>query len=163
MNERRIWLVRYVVVIVLALILAAALGEMELFKTTRFGKTGLNASRIVQFLGYGGALLVFWLLAQRVAALIPGEDERWKVVKHILVPLATLIVVACAHFVILLILGPLMSKAWLAAYNWTFIAGIILSAVWLVVALFTGSSSLAPLFGAPGKTASRQGKIDDRD
>lgn len=162
MNERWIWLVRYTVVIVIALILAAALGEMELFKTTRFGKTGLNASRVVQFLGYGGALLVFWLLAQQAAALISSEDQRWKVVKSILVPLATLIVVACAHTVLLLILGPLMSKAWLPAYNWTFIAGIILSAIWLVAALFTGSSSLAPLFGAPGKAASRQGKVDNR-
>jgi len=161
MNERWMWLLRYAVVIVLALILAAALGEMELFKTTRFGKTGLNASRVAQFLGYGGALLVFWLLAQRAAAQISGEDDRWRLVKSILVPLATLIVVACAHSVILLILGPLISKAWLPAYNWTFIAGIILSAAWLVAALFTGSSSLAPLFGAEGKS-SRQGKSDDR-
>jgi hypothetical protein len=120
MNERWMWLVRYAVVIVLALILAAALGEMELFKTTRFGKTGLNASRVVQFFGYGGALLVFWLAAQRAAALIAAQDERWGLLKSILVPLATLIVVACAHSVILLVLGPVMSKAWLPAYNWTF-------------------------------------------
>ncbi len=151
MNERWIWLLRYAVVIVLALILAAALGEMELFKTTRFGKTGLNASRVAQFLGYGGALLVFWLLAQRAARLLSADDPRWKLAKSILVPLATLIVVACAHSVILLILGPLMSKAWLPAYNWTFITGIILSAAWLVGALFTGSASLAPLFGAENK------------
>jgi len=162
MNERWIWLVRYAVVIVLALILAAALGEMELFKTTRFGKTGLNASRVVQFLGYGGALLVFWLAAQRAEALLSGEDERWKLVKSILLPLATLIAVACAHSVLLLVLGPLMSKAWLPAYNWAFIAGIILSAVWLVAALFTGSSSLAPLFGGHGKAGSRPGKADTR-
>ena len=162
MNERWMWLLRYGVVIVLALVLAAALGEMELFKTTRFGKTGLNASRVVQFLGYGGALLVFWLSAQRAAGLISGQDERRKLVKSILVPLATLIVVACAHSVALLILGPLMSKAWLPAYNWTFIAGIIVSAAWLVGALFTGSSSLAPLFGANGKPPSRQGRTDDQ-
>lgn len=161
MNERWMWLVRYAVVIVLALILGAALGEMDLFKTTRFGKTGLNASRIVQFFGYGGALLVFWLLARRAAGLISDQDQRWKLVKSILVPLATLIVVACAHSVLLLILGPLMSKAWLPAYNWTFIALIILSAAWLVAALFTGSSSLAPLFGAAGR-AHRQGRSDDR-
>jgi hypothetical protein len=159
MNERWMWMVRYAVVIVLALILAAALGEMDLFKTTRFGKTGLNASRVAQFLGYGGALLVFWLLAQRAAGQIPGNDDRGRLMKSILVPLATLIVVACAHAVILLILGPLMSKAWLPAYNWTFIAGIILSAAWLVVALFTGSSSLAPLFGAQGR-GSRTGRSD---
>jgi hypothetical protein len=146
MNERWIWLLRYTAVIVLALVLAAALGEMELFKTTRLGKTGLNASRVAQFLGFGGALVVFWLLAQRAAALLSPEDPRWKLVKGILVPLATLIAVACAHSVILLILAPLMSKAWLPAYNWTFIAGIILSAAWLVGALFTGSASLAAPF-----------------
>lgn len=162
MNERWSWLLRYVVVIVLALVLAAALGEMDLFKTTRFGKTGLNASRVVQFLGFGGALLVFWLLAQRAEALIPSQDERWRLLKSILLPVATLIVVACAHSVLLLILGPLMSKAWLPAYNWAFIAGIILSAVWLVAALFTGSSSLGPLFGGQGKPDSSQRRIDGR-
>jgi hypothetical protein len=161
MNERWMWLLRYLVVIVLALILAAALGEMELFKTTRFGKSGFNAARVAQFLGYGGALLVFWLLARRVAGMISHEDERWKLVKSILVPLATLIVVACAHSVLLLILGPLMSKAWLPAYNWTFIAGIILSAVWLVAALFTGSSSLEPLLGG-GRRARRQERAENQ-
>jgi hypothetical protein len=148
MNERWIWTVRYLVVIVLALILAAVLGEMELFKTTRFGKSGFTAARVAQFLGYGGALLVFWLLARRAAGMISREDERSKLLKSILVPLATLIVVACAHSVIFLVVGPLMSKAWLPTYNWTFIGGIILSAVWLVAALFTGSSSLEPLFGS---------------
>lgn len=157
MSERWIWAVRYAIVIAVAAILAAALGEMELFKTTRFGKTGLNASRVVQFLGYGGALLVFWLLAQRAAAQISGEGDRSRLVKSILVPSATLIVVACAHSVVLLIVGPVVSKAWLPTYNWIFIAGIILSAAWLVAALFTGSASLAPLFGAGRKTA-RQGR-----
>ncbi|HEU4925154.1 MAG TPA: hypothetical protein VFT23_18990 [Burkholderiales bacterium] len=156
MSERWTWVVRYGVVIILALILAAVLGEMELFKTTRLGKT-FNAARVAQFLGYGGALLVFWLLAQRAAATIPVQDERWKLVRSILVPLATLIVVACAHSVLLLVLGPVMNKAWLLAYNWTFIAAIILSAAWLVGALFTGSASLAPLFGAENK-ASRQAR-----
>ena len=156
MSERWTWVVRYGVVIILALILAAVLGEMELFKTTRLGKT-FNAARIAQFLGYGGALLVFWLLAQRAAATIPAQDERWKLVRSILVPLATLIVVACSHSVLLLVLGPVMNKAWLPAYNWTFIAAIILSAAWLVGALFTGSASLAPLFGTENK-ASRQAR-----
>jgi len=157
MSERWSWMVRYVIVIVLALVLAAALGEMSLFKTTRLGKTGLTAASFVQFLGFGGALLVFWLLAQRAAALISDEDERWKVAKSILLPLATLIVVACAHSVLLLVLGALMSKPVLQAYNWLFIAGIIASAAWLVGALFTGSASLAPLLAKPTKTARRDG------
>ncbi len=153
MNERWIWLVRYLVVIVLALILAAVLGEMDLFKTTRFGKSGFNAARVAQFMGFSGALLVFWLLAHRAAGLISPDDHRWKLVRSVLVPLATLIVVACAHSVLLLILGPVMNKAWTPAYNWIFIGGIILSAVWLVAALFTGSSTLEPLFGGTRRAA----------
>jgi hypothetical protein len=147
MNERWKWIVRYGVVIALAVLLAAALGEMELFKTTKIGKTGLNAARIAQFLGFGGALLVLWLLAQRAAALLPGHDRRWGVVKSLVLPLATLVVVAAGQAVGLLVLGPLMNKAWHAAYNWVAIAAIIVSAAWLLFSLFTGSSSLAPLFG----------------
>jgi len=148
MKERWVWLLRYVVVIILALVLAAALGEMELFKATKLGKTGLNAARLVQFLSYGGALAVLWLMAQQAAALLPSDDQRWNVLKSILVPLATLIVVASGQAVLLLVLGPLMSKVWQQAYNWVAIGAIIAAAVWLVAALFTGSASLAPLFGA---------------
>jgi hypothetical protein len=146
MSDRWVWVIRYAVVIVLALVLAAALGEMALFKSTRIGKTGLNAARLVQFFGYGGALFVFWLLARRSATLLPSGDARWDVARSIFLPVATLIVVAAAHAVLLLVLQPLMSKAWLQAYNWLFIAGIILSAAWLLAALFTGSSTLRPLF-----------------
>ena len=148
MKERWIWLVRYAVVIVLALALAAALGEMELFRTTKFGKSGLNAARLVQFLGFGGALAVLWLAARRTAELLPGNDERWNVLKSILLPLATLIVVASGQAVLLFVLGPLMNKAWQQIYNWVAIAAIVATAAWLVAALFTGSASLSPLFGS---------------
>jgi hypothetical protein len=151
MNERWSWIVRYIVVVVVALVLAAALGEMDLFKTTRLGKTGLNAARLVQFLGYGGALVVSWLLAARAATLIPEQDRRWTLLKNTLVPLATLIVVASGQAVMLRLLGPLMNKTWQEIYSWVSISAIILSAAWLIVALFTGSSSLARLFGAPRK------------
>ena len=153
MSDRWIWAIRYAVVIVLALVLALALGEMDLFKTTRIGTSGFNAARLVQFLGYGGALLIFWLLAQRAAQLIEGKNSAWSLLKSILLPLATLIVVGSGHAVALLILGPLMNKTWLQIYNWTFIVAIVLSAAWLVAALFTGSSSLAPLFERGGRSA----------
>lgn len=156
MNERWIWVIRYAVVIVLALVLGAALGEMALFKTTRLGKTGINAAHLAQFLGYGGALFVSWLLARRGAVEMDSKDPRWNAVKSILLPLATLLVVACAHAVLLLVLGPLMSKAWHQAYNWVFIAAIMASAAWLVAALLTGSASLPGVFGTSGRIARRQ-------
>jgi hypothetical protein len=157
MNERWIWVLRYLVVIAAALILAAAFGEMALFKTTRFGKTGLNAARLVQFLGYGGALLVLWLLARRTAALMPGQDPRWNVMKNTLVPLVTLIVISVGQAVMLLLLGPLMNKAWHQVYSWVSITAIILSAAWLLGAVLTGSASLAPLFG--GRIARRHPRV----
>jgi hypothetical protein len=150
MSDRWNWLIRYAVVLALALILGATLGEMGLFKTTKLAK-GLHAGHIVQFLGYSGALLVFWLLARRTESLLNGQDPRWNPIKSILVPLATLIVVACGQAVLLLVLGPLMNKAWHHSYNLIAITLIILSAVWLLAALLTGSSSLAPLFGGSVK------------
>src|SRR5690242_15308154 len=147
MSERWRWVVRYLVVIALAAVLAATLGEMALFKTTKIGHSGLNAARLVQFLGYAGALFVFWLLARRAATLLPGNDRRWGPLKSVVLPLATLAVVAAGQAVGLLLVGPLMSKGWHEAYNWVAIGGIVASAAWLLLALFTGSSSLAPLFG----------------
>lgn len=141
MSERWTWLVRYAIVILLALILAAVLGDMALFNTTKFGKSGLNAARIVQFLGYAGALAVFWLMAHRAAALLDGKDPRWSTFKTILVPVATLIVVACGQAVALLVLGPLLGKAGVQVYSWIAVLGIIVSAGWLLGALFIGSGA----------------------
>ena len=146
MNERWMWVVRYVVVIVLALVLAAVLGEMTLFKATKFGKSGVTAARLVQFLGYGGALVVLWLLAERAATLLPSHDKRWSVLKSILVPATTLVVIASGQAVLFLLVGPLMNKTWLQIYNWVAIAAIIAAAAWLLVALFTGTASLSAAF-----------------
>jgi len=147
MNERWSWIIRYAVVIAAALALGAAFGEMALFKTTRLGKTGLNAAHLAQFLAYSGALTVLWLAARRAAALLPGDDPRWNVLKSTLLPLTTLIVVSAGQAVLLLVAGPLMGKAWQQTYNWVSVTVIILSAAWLLAAVLTGSSSLAPLFG----------------
>src|SRR5260370_32053698 len=90
MNERWMWVMRYVIVIALALALAWVLGDMALFKITRFGKTGLTAARLAQLVGYGGALVVFWLLAQRAAELLGPEHGRWLLVQPMILPPATL-------------------------------------------------------------------------
>jgi hypothetical protein len=146
MDNRWAWAVRYIGVIVLAIALGAAFGSMELFKTTKVGKSGLNAARIVEFLSYGGALFIFWTLARHAAGILQRDGGRWKLVGDVLVPLATLIVVASGQAVLLLVVGPFMSRTALGIYNWLFIAAIIASAAWLVAILFTGRSSLTELF-----------------
>jgi hypothetical protein len=142
MSDRWSWVVRYVIVILLAVILAAVLGDMAVFKATKFGKPGLSAARIAEFFGYGGALAVLWLLAQRAATLLDAKDARWGIVKPGVVPLATLIVVACGQATGLLLLGPLMGKAGVQIYNWIAVLAIVVSAAWLLAVLFLGSSPI---------------------
>lgn len=162
MDARWTWIVRYVCVMLVAAILGAAFGEMDLFKTTRLGKAGLNAGRLAQFFGYGGALLMLWLLAKRASSLMPDDHGAWAMARQALVPFVTLIVVSCAQALLLLILDPFMSRGVHVVYNWLFIAAIILSAAWLVWTLFTGSSSLAPLFQNPSQGSSADMKDGQR-
>lgn len=141
MNKRWNWLPRYAVVSVVALILAAALGSTDLFEKTRLiGKT-LTASHLVRFLGFGGALAVLWLAAYRATSVLQEQGERWRIVQSLLLPLATLIVVASAHPVMLLIVQPLMDKSLRQIFDWVFIAGIVGSAGWLLFCMFDGSGS----------------------
>jgi hypothetical protein len=144
MNERWNWLARYAVVIVVALVLAAALGSTALFNKTHLIGKGLSASHLVRFLGFGGALAVLWLAAYRATGLLHEQGERWRIVESLLLPLATLIVVASAHPVMLLIVQPLMDKSLRQIFDWVFISGIVASAGWLLLCMFNGTGSVKP-------------------
>jgi len=141
MNERWNWLARYAVVIVVTLVLTAALGSTDLFIKTRLIGNGLNASHLVRFLGFGGALAVLWLAAYRASPLLGSEGERWRVIEALVLPLATLIVVGSAHPVMLLIVAPLMNRTVRQIFDWIFIAGIVGSAAWLLYSMFNGPVS----------------------
>jgi len=147
-----VWVGRYVAVIVLALILAAALGHMELFEKTSIGGK-LNASHIVQFLGYGAALAAFWLLGQRVTIALQKQGGKWAVLQHLVLPLVSLIVVSLAYSVLLLLLKPFLGGTATSIFDWTFVAAILACAAWLVMAVLNQSAPLTELLtGKDGKT-----------
>lgn len=141
MKKEWMWVGRYVAVILIALVLAAALGSMKLFSSTSIANR-LSAAQLVTFLGYGTALVVFWLLGQRATVVLAEHGGRWSFLHHLLLPAVSLIVAASAHGVLFLLLGPVMDSALRNAYDWTFIAIIVGAAAWLVTALFNQSSSL---------------------
>jgi len=115
----------------LAIFFAMVLGQVPLFRDTAVGK--LHASDVVQFIGYGGALVMAWLGARRVAAS-PPENWTWlHPFRALVLPLATLVAVSVAYGVTLLVADPFLGKAWKSAYNWCFIAGIVASCVWCVM------------------------------
>lgn len=138
------WVGRYVTVILLSLILATAIGNMDLFvKTTIGGK--LNASHIVLFLGYGAALVAFWVLGQRATIALQHHAGKWSFLQHLILPAVSLIVVSLTYSVLLLLLKSVMDATLHNIYNWVFIVGILVCAGWLVMAVLNQSASLTAL------------------
>ncbi len=139
------WVGRYVAVIVLSLILAAAIGSMELFSKTAIGGK-LNASHIVQFLGFGAALVALWVLGQRATITLQQAGGKWAFLQHLILPTVSLVVVSLAYSVVLLLLKPFMDATLQNIYNWLFIAAILACAGWLVMAVLNHTGALTELF-----------------
>ncbi|MBH0180772.1 MAG: hypothetical protein HP490_03595 [Nitrospira sp.] len=130
MNARK-WMMEYGVAIVLAFFLALVLGQIPLFRETAVGK--LRASDLVQCIGYGGALAIAWMGARQLATK-PPEEWLWLApFRAIILPLATLLVVAIGYGVSLFVAGPFLGKSGKMAYNWVFIAGIVSCSAWLIL------------------------------
>ena|SRR5258708_25010240 len=144
------WMSRYILVIVIALVLGGVIGELALFRQTTLGTPKLTASALVQFMGYGGALLLLWLLGQKGSTQFRDSRGKAAFLSYIIVPLVTLIVVAGAYTVLLTILRPFLDAGLRNTYNWVFVLGITASALWLAIALFHHSEPLVDLFRSEG-------------
>ena len=136
------WVWRYTLVIVVVLVIGGAIGEFELFRETTLGTAKLTASTLVRFLCYGASLFLFWLMGLGTAAQLREGGGSRASLSYILTPLATLIAVACAHPVVLLVLRPLLDAQARNIYNWVFIVGILASAMWLILALLRYSDPI---------------------
>ena len=149
------WAVRYIAVIVVALVLAAAIGSMELFiKTSVFGGK-LSASHLVRFMGYGAALAAFWMLGRRSTIELQQLVGRWSFLQHLILPVVSLVVVSISYTVVLLILNPLMNASLHNIYNWVFIIAILACAGWGLMAVLGQSASFtSALTSAAGRLGS---------
>ena len=76
--KARTWMMEYGVAIVLTFLFAVILGQIPLFRETAVGK--LHASDLVQFIGYGGAMIMIrgWRPSLRHAcsSVIGGSAPR---------------------------------------------------------------------------------------
>lgn len=157
-NQDWSWVGRFVAVIVVALILAAAIGSMDLFSKT-FVITGkLSASHLVRFLGYSTALGALWMLGQRATMVLQQHKGRWSFMQHLILPVVTLIVVASTNSVALLVMKPMMTPALNNIYNWVFIVAILACAAWVVMAVLGQSASLTEAFTSAAERMSGTGK-----
>ncbi len=144
------WTARYVAVIVVTLILAAALGSMDLFEKTSLFGGKLTAAHLVRFLGFAAALTAFWLLVQRAAIFLRQRQGHWSFLRHFMLPVASLIYVAAAYSILLLVLKPFLEGSLHNIYNWFFIIIILAVAGWLVVAVLNQSSPMTEMFTSFG-------------
>jgi hypothetical protein len=138
--KARKWAMEYGVAIGFTVLLSAILGQIPLFRSSSIGK--LQASDLVQFLGYGAALAIAWVSARRLANDLPEEWKRLAPIRPLIQPAATLVTIALAYSVVLLVCGPFLGKTARGVYNWVFIAGIVGSAAWLI---FSWITKCAPL------------------
>lgn len=130
MGIRR-WAIHYGVAIVLAFLLGLILGQIPLFRETSVAK--LRASDLVQFIGYGGAVVMAWAGAHDLARHSPADVKWIGPFQSIIVPLATLLSVGIAYGVLLLVVEPFLGKVGRGIYNWIFIVMIMGNGVWLII------------------------------
>ena len=139
----RQWATVYGAAVGLTVVFAMVLGQVPLFRGTSVGR--LRASDLVQFLGYGGALMTAWVSARQLANDFPDEWTRMTPFKPMLLPLMTLMTTALSYSVLLLVCEPFLSKATKGIYNWIFIVGIVGSVGWFI---FAWIWKCAPLIAA---------------
>ena len=140
------WLVQYGGTIILALGFGALLSQVPLFYETTLGTTKLRASQGVQFLGFAGALIVFWQLGRRTSNELSPLVPNLRFLCPVIMPVTTLIVLTASHPVAGLVLHPFLGKSHKIMYNWLFVLGIVSAALWVVIAWYVKA---APLLQQP--------------
>jgi hypothetical protein len=129
--KARKWMMEYGVAMILAILCAVVLGHLPLFREATMGK--LHASDLVQFIGYGGAMVLAWFGARQLAAE-PPDDWKWLMpYRGLILPVATLAMVGLAYGVLLYACEPFLSKSGKEVYNWMFVVGIVAACAWLIV------------------------------
>ena len=129
--KARKWMMEYGVAMILAVGCAAILGHLSLFREATVGK--LHASDLVQFIGYGGAIVLSWFGARQLANE-PPEDWKWLVpYRALILPITTLFIVGLAYQVLLYVCEPFLGRSGKDVYNWVFVVGLMGSCIWLVM------------------------------
>lgn len=160
-NKDVSWAGRYVAVIVVSLILAAAIGSMDLFEKTFVIQGKLSASHLVRFLGYSSALAALWMLGQHATLVLHKQGGRWAFMQHLILPVVTLVVVASVNSIALLVLKPMMNAAMHNIYNWVFIVGILACSAWVLMAVLGQSASLTQAFTSIAERIDAVGKTKE--
>lgn len=153
MNKNWIWVAKYIIVIVAALVLGAVLGGLPVFRGATLGTPNLTAASLSQFIAQGGALAMLWMLGARAASQFGTMSGAVQKLSTIVLALTTLIVVASAYAVLMSFINPFLSRDVKPFIDWAFILGILGTAIWLIYALYTDAEAIIEALASRKKTA----------
>jgi hypothetical protein len=142
-----IWIGKFLIVITVALVLGEVLGSLALFKSTTLGTPTVTAGSLVRFFAHAGALILLWMLGQRLAQQLRATGGGTARLADPVLALITLIVTAIAYVVLIKFSAPFLGRGIKTMLDWTFILGILAAAVWLVWALFQNSEAVMEAIG----------------
>jgi hypothetical protein len=142
-----IWIGKFLIVITVALVLGEVLGSLALFKSTTLGTPTVTAGSLVRFFAHAGALILLWMLGQRLAQQLRATGGGTAGLADPVLALITLIVTAIAYVVLIKFSAPFLGRGIKTMLDWTFILGILAAAVWLVWALFQNSEAVMEAIG----------------
>jgi hypothetical protein len=146
-----IWIGKFVIVIAAALVLGEVLGSLELFRSATLGTPKVTAGSLVRFIAHAGALVLLFMLGQRVTEQIRALGGGMARLADPVLALITLIVTASAYVVLIKFSAAFLGDGFRTMLDWVFILGILAAAVWLVWALFQNSEAVMEAIGKSRK------------
>jgi transcriptional regulator with XRE-family HTH domain len=136
------WLVQYGITVLLLLMLGSTASTIPLFKDTALAGTQLTASNLVAFIGYGGALLMVWLMGRKAVVQLIRNGSGLAFLRPLGAPFNALFGVSASYKLLLTLVGPSLGKGDRLAYNWIFVSLILAATLWLIRTWFLKSAPL---------------------
>jgi transcriptional regulator with XRE-family HTH domain len=146
-----VWMVQYGMTVLLLLLLGSTAANIPLFKETVLIDAKLDVSHLVEFLGYGGALTMIWLMSRKAGILLDRDRSGLAFLRPMVVPLTALLVTSGSYKIALVLMNPFLSKADRLAYDWTCIVLILVSTLWVILTWFFRSAPMLESLEATGR------------
>lgn len=141
-SKTRAWLVQYGSTVLLLLLLGSTAATIPLFTDTALAGTKLAASNLVEFIGYGGALLIVWLMGRKAWEQLVRNGSGFAFLRPLGAPCTVLLGVSASYKILLTLVGPFLEKSDRLAYNWIFVFLILTTTLWLIHTWFHKSAPL---------------------
>ena len=145
------WIGKFLIVIAAALALGEVLGSLTLFKSATLGTAKVTAGSLVRFIAQAGALVLAWMLGQRLTLQLRALDGGMARLADPVLALITLIITVSAYLVLINFSAPFLGDTIRTILDWSFILGILAAAVWLVWTLFQNSEAVMEAIGRSGR------------